>query len=234
MQRRRIGLIGGISWHSTAVYYQKLNQIAGSGEEPFASADFVLRSINFQTFVDHQKRGEIFQLSKIIDAARRDLYGAGADLWAVASNTGHLYLEELGSDPNFISIYDAVADWIHTCGIGKVGLFGTRYVMAEGPYATALRKRGIDLMLPPEKMAHTINKSIFLDLAHGRYTSDWKHRYLELIDEYKGLGAEAVILGCTEIPTLMQGVEASLPLLDTVKAHVESIWTTATANTSIV
>ncbi len=229
-QTKTIGILGGVTWHSSLIYYQRLNQLAARGGD-FCSADLTLRSVDFSRVVSLQKQGNLHALGTLFARERDTLLEAGAQVWAIASNTVHNYFRDpLGHAPDlphFVSVHDALAKHIRSVGFRRVGLFGTRYVMKPGRYSQALEARGVQLELPPPEMAATVNRSIFEDLAHGRFTAPWKKTYVALLGEYQRLGVEAVILGCTEIPELMEGVESPLPLIDSVGLHTASIWEAA-------
>ena len=140
-QKKVIGLLGGVTWHSSAMYYEQLNELAAS-LGGFASANITMRSVNFAEVVPLQKNYNQQKLEEFTQRELELLKAGGAELTAICSNTFHTYLNDESMGESFVSIYDSLAQYIKEKKYGCVALLGTRYVMEEGSYAQALRRRG--------------------------------------------------------------------------------------------
>ncbi|NRA65550.1 MAG: amino acid racemase [Pseudobacteriovorax sp.] len=223
-QEKQIGLIGGISWHSTIEYIREINELAAKQQRPYASARMIVSCLDFADLVELQQARNSDAINKLFSQEIDKLRNSGAEIIALASNTAHIYLQQPHLNPNIVTIYDGLVAALFESNLKKVGLLGTKYVMRDGPYVASLKERGIDVVLPPESIATRVNQAIFKQLVKGQFTQELKDEFLSYIKEYQDLGVDAVILACTEIPMLMKGASAPIPLLNSVELHARAIW----------
>ncbi|HEY3783370.1 MAG TPA: amino acid racemase [Fimbriimonadaceae bacterium] len=222
---KRIGLIGGTTWLSTAEYYRNINLMVHErlGGEEFAS--LTLESLNFgelrRNLVEHGERAN----TPVLVAAGKRLAASGVAGIALCANTMHLFAAEIGVATGLpiIHIADANCAAIKKSGIGRVGLLGTRITMEEDIYFSKLRTAGITCVVPNEADKETIHESIFSELAKDNFSDPVRAKYLGVIDRLGKEGAEGVILGCTEIPLLLKPEQVPMPSFDTTTIHCAAI-----------
>lgn len=219
---RTIGLIGGMSWESSAEYYRILNQGVRDKLGPTASARCLLWSFNFAEIEELQIRGDWDGLSALmVDAAQR-LETAGADILLICTNTMHrsaLAVEAAVNIP-LLHIADPTADRIRAARFQKVGLLGTAFTMEHDFYKGRLAKRhGLDVIVPTNDDRATIHRVIYEELVAGKVLPSSRRAYRAIIARMVDAGAEAVILGCTEIMLLIGPEDSSVPLFDTTAIH---------------
>ncbi len=218
------GIIGGMSWESTAKYYQWLNEGIRAKLGGLHSAPLVLTSVDFDPVAklqaaDHwDEAGE--QLAR--EAAR--LERAGADFILLATNTMHrvaAQIEAAASIP-FIHLADATAERITASGLGKVGLLGTIYTMEQDFYKGRLAAHGLEVVVPEAGTRREINRIIFQELCLGRIDPASRGVFLRAAAEMTSAGAQGVILGCTEITLLVGPDDFAVPAFDTTRIHIET------------
>ncbi len=220
---KTIGLIGGMSWESSVLYYQlinrKLNQVLGGVH----SGKSILFTVDFEEIADLQRKSDWDTLAeKMIDAAKA-LQGAGADMGLICANTMHKVSAEVESslDIPLIHIGDVTADAIKKQGLKKVGLLGTKYTMEQDFIKNRIVNRGIEVIIPDEADREIIHNVIYTELAKGIISDDSRKAYLTIIDKLVAEGAEGVILGCTEIGMLIKPTDTEVPTFDTTIIHAE-------------
>ncbi|MGN7310769.1 aspartate/glutamate racemase family protein [Alkalicoccobacillus gibsonii] len=221
---KTIGLIGGLSWESTAIYYKFMNEYVKKELGGLHSAKIVLHSFDFQEIVNLQKLGHWDTATEKMIEAAQALERAGADSIVICTNTMHLMadaVQEAVSVP-LIHIVDAVAASIKKANISKIGLLGTAFTMEKSFYKDRLAKHGIECIVPCEVGRETAHTIIFSELCRGEIREDSKQRYQQLINELAANGAEGVILGCTEIPLLIKQEDSTLPVFDSTTLHAEA------------
>ncbi len=222
---KKIGLIGGMSWESTAEYYRVINQRVNEKMGKFHSAKIFMYSMDFQHIEELQHRGNWDELTGImVDVAQR-LEESGAELIVICTNTMHKTADEVEANINvpFLHIADAVANVIKYRGSEVVGLLGTKFTMNQDFYKRRLHdKHGIRVVVPSQSDMETVHRTIYEELVHGRFIDSSRKRYMEIIDKLVGMGAEGIILGCTEIPLLMRDSHCSVPLYDTLRIHAKA------------
>ncbi len=218
---KTIGLIGGISWYSTIDYYRIINTTINSKLGGNNSAKILLYSVNYQEIVTLTHEGNWVGIESIICNAAKNLQGAGADCILLCANTMHIIAGKVQSaiDIPLIHIADAVAKDIQKRKIEKVLLLGTKYTMQADFYSGFLSQIGIKIMVPDIIEMELINQSIYNELGKGVILPATKKGYMDIINKYIGLGAQGVILGCTEIPLLIKQDDCSIPVLDTTLLH---------------
>ncbi|MFC1540115.1 aspartate/glutamate racemase family protein [Gemmatimonadota bacterium] len=230
MQPRTIGLIGGMSWISTAAYYQTLNELAQHRLGDSHSARIVLWSVNFaEHLAIHHNGGWKGVADEIINIGHRLRY-AGADILALCVNTIHHVAAEIEDAVGLplIHIADAVGQAILEAGISRVGLIGTKYTMGEEWYRSHLnRYYGLEVLLPEGDDFETIDTIIYQELVSATFTPSSRDTCYQIITRLFDRGAEGVILGCTELPLLLAGESWGLTLFDSLQLHAEEIFTEA-------
>jgi aspartate racemase len=223
---KTIGLVGGLSWESTLVYYRYLNAMVRERRGGLASARCVLYSVNFaeiHAFVERQDSAGVQRC--LIDAAQA-VVRAGAECVLLCANTMHRYAESVADAVSvpLLHIVDATARTIQQQGYSTVGLLGTRLTM-EGPfYAERMHKRhGISVITPANATdRQEVNRVIYEELCRGQCLESSRATYIALIRELQARGAQAVILGCTEIPLLISSDASPLPAINTTRCHAEA------------
>lgn len=222
---RTIGLIGGMSWESSAEYYRILNQGVRDRRGPTASARCLLWSFDFAEIEALQHRGDWDGLAdRMTDAARR-LEGAGADLLMICTNTMHRLAPQVEAAVGIplLHIADPTADRIRAAGLGTVGLLGTAFTMEQDFYKGRLRERhGLDVIVPGPEDRATVHRVIYEELVAGRIEAASREAYRSIIGRLVEEGAEAVILGCTEIMLLIGPQDSPVPIFDTTALHAQA------------
>jgi aspartate racemase len=222
---KTIGLIGGMSWSSTAVYYRVLNELVHAELGGRHSARLVLWSVDFAEHLElHDEGGWEAVAEETVDIGFR-LRAAGADFLILCVNTLHkvadLVEERVGLP--LLHIADATGVAIKKAGLKQVGLLGTRYTMGESFYRDRLAiNHGIEVIIPEPGDFQTIDTIIFDELVVDRYEDSSRQVCLDVIDRMVAAGAEGVILGCTELPQLIGEAPLSVPTFDTLRLHAEA------------
>ncbi len=221
---KKIGLVGGLTWVSTIEYYRLLNQKVNERKGGSEAAEIILYSVNFGTIRRLTEAGDWDQIAAIISDAALRLQEAGADCVLLGANTMHKIAGEVAAKLHIplIHIARATAAVMQQQGYKKVALLGTRYTMQLPFYRDTLNEYGIETLIPGAEDVEYINKSIYEELSRNCFLPDTRKNYQRIINELKAAGAEAVILGCTEIPLLITAADSSLPVLDTTQIHAEA------------
>ena len=220
---KTIGLIGGMSWESSAEYYRLLNQGVRARHGATASARCILWSFDFAEIEALQRAGDWDALTdRMVDAARR-VEGAGADLLLICTNTMHKMAPQVEAAITIplLHIVDPAARRIVDAGLSKVALLGTAFTMEQDFYRDRLAQHGLDVLVPDTADRATVHRIIYDELVAGIVTGDSRAAYRDIIARLVGQGAQAVILGCTEIMLLVRPEDSAVPLFDTTALHVE-------------
>lgn len=225
---RRIGLLGGTSWESSAHYYAQLNEGVRARLGGFHSADLVLRSVDFAEVEALQSAGDWRALGEWYAQEAAGLRAGGAELVGILANTMHLVHDDVvrGSGLPVVHVVDAVADAAVAAGFDRVALLGTRFTMASDLYPARLATRGITTVVPTGPDAVEVDRVIYGELVHGRVLGSSRAAYLSIIDRLAAQGAQAVVLGCTELAMLLDPNDPSacpVPLLDSTSLHVNAL-----------
>ncbi|WP_048152406.1 aspartate/glutamate racemase family protein [Methanolacinia paynteri] len=223
-----IGVIGGMSWVSSAEYYKLMNEMVEDRLGGLHSAKILMYSIEFGEFSEEEREaseGDWKPLrNTMIDAAER-LERGGADFIIICSNTMHSSADDIEAKVKIpvLHIADATGEKIRTRGFKTVGLLGTEYTMEEDFYRKRLEERfGIKVIIPDEAECEMINTIIFDELCAEIISDDSRRKFIEIIRRLKEKGAEGIILGCTEIPFLVSQEDVEIPLFDTMTIHAEA------------
>lgn len=220
---RTLGVLGGMSWESTATYYRLLNEGVRERRGGLHSAPILLHSVDFAGIAALQKAGDWEAAGRQLAAAALGLERAGAGALLLATNTMHKVapaLEAALSIP-LLHIGDAVGQALQRQGVRHAALLGTRFTMQEDFYRQRLEQRfGIAVQVPDAAAMAEIDRVIFQELCRGQFDAAARAFYLEQLGRLRDQGAEAAILGCTEIGLLLADCESPLPLLDSAELHV--------------
>ncbi|MBT8211580.1 MAG: aspartate/glutamate racemase family protein [Acidimicrobiia bacterium] len=222
---KTIGLIGGMSWESSAEYYRIINQAVARERGGHSSARLVMVSVDFAEVEALQQAGGWDSAASLLADAARSLEAAGAGCVVICTNTMHLVADEVQAAVTIplIHIADATAEAVSRAGLPSVGLLGTRFTMEMDFYKGRLVDRhGLAVLVPSETDRTTVHDVIYDELVHGEIVDSSRHAYLEIIDRLVGLGAQGVILGCTEIGLLVDDTVTDVPLFDTTRIHAEA------------
>jgi aspartate racemase len=221
---KTIGLIGGMSWESTAVYYRHINQEVRRLRGGLASADIALRSLDFTEVVALQKAGRWDLAGALLGGAGAGLAKAGADCILICTNTMHLVAEPVASMVGvpLIDIITETATALRADGRKRPLLLATRYTMEHGFYTERMRALGLDVMVPDAAGRQVVHDVIFNELCQGEVCEASRVAYLDIIDQAKEAGADSVILGCTEIGLLLDASRLPLPGYDSTTIHADA------------
>mgnify|MGYP001816945020 CR=1 FL=1 len=216
-----IGLIGGITPQSTIMYYQVLNNLAGTHYGENNSCKVIINSVNFAEISNLQKEDRWDTLDELMAEAGKSLELAGARCVLICANTMHLTIDAVRKAVAIpvIHIADATAEKIIAKNISQVALLGTKYTMEKDFYTKVLKSFGITAITPSLEDRNTIHDIIYNELSKGILKDASKQVYLQIIDKLIKDGAEGVILGCTEIPLLIKQEDVSVPVFDTTTIH---------------
>lgn len=218
---KTIGLIGGTTWVSTTEYYRNINRLMNESQGGVSSAKILLYSLNYAEFQPPQEPDGWGGIAELLSGIAKRLEGAGADCLLICANTPHIVAGEVQSSIKIplLHIGDATAKEIKSQKIKKIGLLGTRYTMEYPFLKDRLSEYGIETIVPDDKEREFIHASIFNELGKNIFKEETKKKYLEIIDQLESLGAEGVILGCTEIPLLINQSDRKIPMFDTTLIH---------------
>ncbi|WP_448953749.1 aspartate/glutamate racemase family protein [Labrys neptuniae] len=218
---QKIGLIGGMSFESSAVYYKLINEAVRSRLGDFHSAEIMLHSVNFQDIVAMQKAADWHAAAERLADVARGLEGAGAGCVLICSNTMHLVARPVQAAITcpLIDIIDETAKVLTKAGHRRPLLLATRYTMEHGFYTERMREHGIEVMVPAAGDRDLVHDIIFSELCAGRVEESSRRKLEAMIDKAKADGADSVILGCTEICLILAPDSLSLPGFDTTAIH---------------
>ncbi|MFC1555771.1 aspartate/glutamate racemase family protein [candidate division KSB1 bacterium] len=222
---KTIGLLGGMSWESSSVYYQIINREVQKKLGGVHSAKCVMYSVDFGEIEELQHAGEWDKLTQVMVDCAKSIQNAGADFLVICTNTMHKMAPEIEESTSMpiLHIADAAAGVIKNSGWKKVGLLGTKFTMEQDFYSGRLQKKhGIDVIIPDENERDIVHEVIYTQLVKGIIDEGSRKQYVDIIRKLASRGAEAVVLGCTEIPLLVRQEDSPVPLLDTTTIHAES------------
>ncbi|ORJ31494.1 aspartate racemase [Streptococcus oralis subsp. tigurinus] len=220
---KTIGLIGGMSWESTTSYYQIINETIKRELGGLHSAKILLYSVDFAEIEHYQAVGDWDKSAQVLTDIAQRLEQAGADFIVICTNTMHKVAPQIQKKIAIpiLHIAQATAQALVDDGIRKVGLLGTKYTMTQDFYKEKLLESGLEVLIPDQAGIADVNRIIYDELCLGDIRESSKQTYLTVIDDLKNAGAEAVILGCTEIGLLVKQSDIALPLYDTTVIHAE-------------
>ena len=228
---KTIGLIGGMSWESTAHYYAALNREFARRLGGLHSAPVILHSLDFAPIAAMQAEGRWDELGVLLADSARKLETAGAGVIGLCTNTMHVAAPviEAALTAPFLHIADPTADALAEDGFTRIGLLGTRFTLEMGFYKDRLAARGFEVLIPETNVTN-LNGIIYEELCRGIVNDASRRAYLEAIALLAARGAEAVILGCTEIAMLVDESNAPLPVYDTTELHARALAAAALAD----
>lgn len=221
---KTIGLIGGMSCHSSAEYYRIINERMNTRLGGHHNARSLMVTVNFEDIETRQHLGQWDQIAELMQQAARQLQAGGADFVVLCTNTVHKVAPQIEAAITvpFLHIADATADAIKERGFRTVALLGTRFTMEEDFCRGRLESRhGLSVLIPEEADRAEMHRVIFDELCHGRLLEESRRGVRRMIGGLKSRGAEGVILGCTEISLLIKPEDSSLPVFDTTLIHAE-------------
>lgn len=218
---KTIGLIGGMSWESTASYYALINRGINEKLGGLSSARLLLSSVNFEEVAAMQRNNDWQAAAQLLSEQALALETAGAEAILVCTNTMHKVADEISAAITIplLHIADALADELNRDNRTQVGLLGTRFTMQQPFYAARLKQRGIDVLTPDLAAQDDVHNIIFDELCAGKIRSASRQRYLEILTTLSAQGAQAIVLGCTEIALLIDASHTDIPLYDTTALH---------------
>ncbi|CAH1195074.1 L-aspartate/glutamate-specific racemase [Paenibacillus auburnensis] len=225
MTMKTIGLIGGMSWESSMLYYQIINETVKVRKGGHHSAKSLLYSVDFQEIKDLQHQGNWAEATKIMIEAAQKLEAGGADVIVICTNTMHKMAPEVMNSISIplLHIADPTAEKIVSDKINKVALLGTAFTMEQPFYKDRLTGQyGLEVVVPDEADRAVVHDIIYHELCLGIINEHSKKKYLDIIDSLIRKGAEAVILGCTEITMLISQEDCTIPVYDTTRLHAEA------------
>lgn len=222
---KTIGLLGGMSWESTVSYYQAINDGIKNRLGGLHSAKICLYSVDFDEIEKLQHQGNWQQTAVVLSKAAQSIEAGGADFLLICTNTMHKVADDIQKAISIpiLHIADATAQKLVTDGITKVGLLGTRFTMEQGFYKGRLTNNfDLKVIVPNEKDQTVVHDIIYKELCLGKIIEKSRKHYLEIIDKLHSQGAQAIILGCTEIALLIQQQHTHIKLYDTTEIHAAS------------
>lgn len=220
-----IGLLGGMSWESSAAYYRFMNEEVKMRLGGLHSAKILMNSLEFHELRGLMCKGRWDTVGEILADAARTLERAGADLVAIGTNTMHKVapqVEDAISVP-LVHIADATAEKARERGFSTVALLGTGFTMEEDFYVGRLKEHGFDVLVPDAEDRKLVDRVIFDELCKGVFLDNSRTEYLRIIDGLAARGAQAAILGCTEIGLLVRPGDTEVPTLDTCRIHAAAV-----------
>ncbi|KOV37713.1 racemase [Streptomyces sp. XY431] len=226
---KTIGLLGGMSWESTATYYRLLNELTRDRLGGLHSAKCVLYSVDFAEVERLQAAGEWEAAGRLLADAARAVEAAGAELLLICTNTMHKVADQVADAVSvpLLHLADATAAAVLAAGVTRVGLLGTAFTMEQDFYRDRLASHGLDVLVPDRAGRALVHRVIYEELCLGVVREDSRAEYRRVIAELVAEGAEGVILGCTEIELLVGPGDSAVPVFPTTRIHAEAAVTAA-------
>ena len=221
---KTIGMLGGMSWESTALYYRLANELVRDRVGGLASADLLVRSVDFAQVRELQVQGRWDDAAELLLREARALEAAGAELLVLCTNYMHRSAPvlEAGLGVPFLHIADAAAQAAATLGVTRVGLTGAGATMTEPFYTARLGAHGLDVLVPGQADRQRLDTAIFGELCRGVFSDSTRAALRGVLARLVQQGAEAIVLGCTELELLLGPDDCAVPLLPTARLHVQA------------
>lgn len=221
---KTIGLLGGMSWQSTAQYYRLANELVAARLGGLHSAQCVLYSVDFATIEQLQKQDRWDDAGARLAAAAKSLEAGGADLLLICTNTMHKVYDQIAGAVSVpvLHVVDVTADAVRAAGITTVGLLGTAFTMEQSFYRDRLASSGLNVVIPDDAQRVLIHRVIFDELCLGVIRDESRAAFVEVINGLVARGVQGVILGCTEIELLLRPGDADVPLFPTTQLHISA------------
>ena len=220
---KTIGLLGGMSWESTELYYRWINEETRNRRGGLHSAPIAMVSVDFEEIEKLQHAGDWEQAGEVLADRARRIESAGADFLLICTNTMHKVAEQVEEAISIplLHLADATAARIKLAGMGTIGLLGTAFTMEQDFYRGRLEGQGIKVLVPSQADRDIVHRIIYEELCLGQVRDESRSEYLRIIDLLAGQGAHGVIEGCTEIVMLVQQPHTNVPLFDTTAIHAQ-------------
>jgi aspartate racemase len=218
---KTLGLIGGLSWYSTTIYYKTINQLVNKRLGNSHSAKLILFSVDFEEFRILQNKGDWNGVEEMLSQLAIKLESVGAECIVMCTNTPHLVADIIRQKIKIplLHIAEETAKEIVNREINKVALLGTKFTMENPFFKDRLSNFGIESIVPDENDKDFIHASIFNELTRGLFKDDTKNKFLEIIDKLKNGGAKGVVFACTEFTILINPADCPIPIFDTTSIH---------------
>jgi aspartate racemase len=222
---RTIGLIGGMSWESSAEYYRLINEDVRARLGGQHNARSLMVTVDFAEIEALQRAGDWDRAGNVLADAAGVLQRGGADLIGLCTNTMHLVADriEAAVDVPFIHLVDATADRITAAGLKRVGLLATRFTMEMGFYAERMARHGIEVLVPPEPDRTMVHEIIYEELTLGKMEHASREKYRRIMTALADRDCEGMIYGCTEITLLVDDADSPVPVFDSTRLHAERL-----------
>lgn len=221
---KTIGVLGGMSWESTAEWYRLANERVRDRQGGYHSARLLVDSVDFAEIEALQASGDWDAAGRLLALRATALERAGAGVLVLCTNTMHIVAESIEAAVTipFIHIADATAEAVNTAGVRTVGLLGTAFTMEQAFYRDRLADRGLEVLVPEEPEREVVHRVIYDELVHGVVSDASRDAYRRIIGALADRGAEGVILGCTEIELLISRADSPIPVFPTTAIHVDA------------
>jgi aspartate racemase len=221
---RTIGLLGGMSWESSAVYYKLLNQGVEQRVGGLASAPIVLSSVDFGALTALQREERWDEVAEMLSRAAAGVEAAGAELLLMCTTSFHRVADQVEAAVEIpvLHLADVLADAIKAQDLGSVAFLGTAFSMGNTFFTDRLTSHGLQVLTPAEPEHETVNRIIYDELVHGRVLDSSRRTVVRLIDQLWDAGAEGVVLGCTELEMLIHQADSDLPVFPCTTLHVQA------------
>lgn len=221
---KTVGLLGGMSWESTLDYYKLINSMVAKELGGFHSAKLNMVSVDFAELEENMTNGNWSACAEILILAAKKVESTGADCLLICTNTLHKVAPQVEAAIQIplLHIADGAGETLVKSGISTIGLLGTRFTMEEDFYRLRLAERyGLNVIVPNAQDRQIVDKIIFTELCMGEIRSTSRDEYVRVMNDLKSMGAEAILLGCTEIAMLVTNEHTDIPLFDTTAIHAE-------------
>jgi len=221
---KTIGLVGGMSWESSAVYYRDLNLGVQDRVGGLASPKLVLTTVDFAEVTDLEDAEKWDQIGSLLASASQSVERAGADFLLLCTTTFHKVFDQVEAavDVPVLHLADVVADACRAAGVSKVGFIGTQVAMSDGFFTDRMAGHGLEVIVPDASEHEWLNSAIYEELVHGHVLDRTRRRVVKLIDQLWDDGAEGVLLGCTELELLIKQADVDLPVFPCTSLHVNA------------
>ena len=223
---KTIGLIGGMSYSSTLIYYEKLNKLSNKYFGDLTTPKIILSSVNFSYIESLQHDRKWSELGSLLNNEAKILENAGAEVFALCTNTMHKVFDEMMQNISIPSIHiaESTAQFITKDEYKKPALLATKFTMEEEFYVQKLIDYGLEPVIPTDESRHLLHSVIYDELCFNITSDKSRNKFLDIVQEVEQEGADSVILGCTEVGLLLNKDNVSLPVYDTVELHCKSIF----------
>ena len=221
---RVIGMLGGMSWESSAQYYRLANELVRERLGGLHSARVLLASVDFADIEQLQVDGRWEEAGEMLAAAAKGLEAGGAELLLICTNTMHKVADQVQAaiEIPLLHLVDATAYAITRAGVGTVGLLGTAFTMEQAFYRDRLAGHGLTVLVPPAEDRAEVHRIIYDELCLGVLREESRQVYRNVIARLVDAGAEGIVLGCTEIELLIDAADSAVPVFPTTRLHVEA------------